>query len=378
MIEKRFLQGLVAALLSLGLVVGALQLLMARAGEVGLAGVVDRQLAAPNGEVLFLSGINQNAYRYKEMLFDRTRPAAIAIGSSRALEVRSEFFNTSFLSMGGSVINLATLESVADHVAAAPARPALAMVFVDPWLFNARYTDNQAPTPTYPSVVSADLLWFGLKSLRQGNWIAHAFQSPNLGIHALLREEGFARDGSQYYDLTGAGQSYDLGFKTTFARIEGDRQNFQHGTRADPALVARICTAIGKIGRAAGHTVVVAPPFAGAIWKRLSQSDYGYIADGYRQLRACAGDAPFFDFTDPSRIPDSTDCEFVDGLHGGDVTYARMLRQVAAADPAARAYLRTDFLDRFVRTYAGHAGGANLLHNPGLREVDFLGLGCRK
>ncbi|HSX55870.1 MAG TPA: hypothetical protein VLG14_11270, partial [Sphingomonas sp.] len=65
MIERRFLLGFVTALVTLGLVVGAFQLFLTRAGEIGLAHVVDRQLAAPNGDVLFLSGVNQNSHRYK-------------------------------------------------------------------------------------------------------------------------------------------------------------------------------------------------------------------------------------------------------------------------------------------------------------------------
>ncbi|CAN7273330.1 hypothetical protein [Brevundimonas sp. LjRoot202] len=380
MTEKRFLQGFLAALLSLGLIVLGLQILMTRVGEIDFKGVVDRQLAAPNGEILFLSGLNQNAYHYKIMLFDRVSPEAVAIGSSRAMEVRGEFFNTRFVTMGGAINNLQNLETIAEHVARTPTPPQLALVYVDPWLFNARYTDNQAPVPDVPKLVSADMLFGGLKALRHGNWLGNSLRSRNLGIYALINDEGYARDGSQYYLGTqnGSVASSDVRFVRTFGRIEGDKQNFQRNTRADPALVARICAAVKKIRRRTRHVVVVAPPFATPIWARLSQPDYAYIQDGYEQLSACVGDASFFSFVDPASIRGGTDCEFVDGLHGGDVTYARMLNQIGEADPETRRYLRADFLTAFIERYKGHAGGSGLALRPGMKEVDFLGLGCRK
>ena len=57
MTEKRFLQGFLTALLSLGPLILAMQLLLTKVGEIDLEHVVSRQLAAPNGEVLFLSSI---------------------------------------------------------------------------------------------------------------------------------------------------------------------------------------------------------------------------------------------------------------------------------------------------------------------------------
>jgi len=380
MTEKRFLQGFLTALLSLGLILLGLQMLLTKVGEIDLEHIVSRQLAAPNGEVLFLSGINQNAFHYKMMLFDRVQPDVVAIGSSRAMEVRGEFFNDRFVTLGGSVGNLQNLEAVADHLARSVAPPKLALVYVDPWLFNARYTDNQAAVPDFPKFVSADMLWGSLKALRHGNWVRNSFKSPNLGIFALLNDEGFARDGSQYYlgTQTGKVSPYDLRFATTFGRISGDHQNFQRNSRADPALVARICSAVATVRKRTPHVVIIAPPFATPIWARLSSPDYAYIEDGYAQLAACTKGTPFFNFANPASISGSTDCEFVDGLHGGDVTYARMLSQIGTADPVISHYLRNDFLAVYIEQYKGRAGGTVLAMHPEIKEIDFLGLGCRK
>ena len=352
-------------------------------GEIGLAGVVDRQLAAPDGAVLFSSAINQHAYPYKMMLFDKVKPEVIAIGSSRAMQVKGQFFSAGFINLGGATNNIAELELLAGHLAAAKPLPRLVFLILDPWWFNDRYPDSTAVAqiPDFAKIISVDLVWEAAKGFRHGNWIAKSFKSHDLGIYALLADEGFSRDGSFNYVgiLTGEHPSTDVKFSDTLARIAGDSQRFQKNSQPDPALVSRMCRVVASLKKSAGHLVVIAPPFSNAVWHRMMQGGYGYIAKANAALRACSPETEFFDFGNPASVAGSTECEFVDGFHGGDVTYARMLSQIAAADPETRKYLRTGFVKQFIERYRDHAGGGmNLEIHPSLKEVDFLKLGCRK
>jgi hypothetical protein len=360
---------------------GGAQLLFARIGEIGLDRVVDRELAAPTGSILFASGINQNIYWYDRTLFSRVKPEVVAIGSSRAMQMRGNFFNVPYVNMGGSVANIDDLERVARDIASAPQpHPHLAIVLFDPWWFNGRYQESNGPPPPPVETISGDMLWYAARAFYHGNWLANAFRSRNLGIFALVNNEGYARDGSFYYNglLSGNVAPLDPHYSWTLSRIDGDHQSLEKAMRADGALLARACVALQKIRRATGHAVVIAPPFAPPIWKRLQQHDYDYIADGYSRLQACSSGLPFFDFTNPANIHGTEECEFVDGLHGGDVTYARMITQVGDRDPVVHKYLQADFIGDFTRTYQGHAGGMSLKTDPGLKETDQLRIGCRK
>lgn len=382
MIEKRFLQGFAAAFVTLGLLLVGLDLLLVRVGEIDLSRVVDRQLAAPNGHVFFSSGINQHAYAYKIMLFDREAPEIVAIGSSRSMGYPAEFFRERFLTLGGATSNVTELASVIGYVSSAPHPPKLAIVVVDPWWFNDRYAGNRAGFEgrQIPDVVSADLLVAALRSFYQGNWLSRAVRSSNLGIYAILKNEGFSRDGSYRNDGTISGQnpSTDIGFEHTYGRIVSDRDRFEKGAHASPELVRRGCDAINALRTKVGHVVVVAPPFARPVWKRMMEDNYGYIAEAYTALRTCTPGIPFFNYVDQADIVGSNDCEFIDGLHPGDITNARMLQQIADADPETRNHVDTAFLRDFLKRYAGHAAGISLRGNPGMREVDFLKLGCVK
>lgn len=82
------------------------------------------------------------------------------------------------------------------------------------------------------------------------------------------------------------------------------------------------------------------------------------------------------DFTDPRTFA-ATDCEFVDGFHGGEVVYARILRDMADRWSSLLAYVDMDKINAVIRDWRGHA----LVPDPRLTdrpEVDFMRSDCPK
>lgn len=72
-------------------------------------------------------------------------------------------------------------------------------------------------------------------------------------------------------------------------------------------------------------------------------------------------------------------CEFVDGIHGGDVAYARLLLAMASADSNGldRLIDRKE-IERVVANYPGLAMVLNELQRKGEVEGNVVGLGCSK
>jgi hypothetical protein len=84
----------------------------------------------------------------------------------------------------------------------------------------------------------------------------------------------------------------------------------------------------------------------------------------------------FYDYTDAT-IVGSGDCEFIDGFHGGEVTTARMLKDISLHDSVLAAHVRQDYLEAVIGKYEGMA----FVPDPeiaDITEIDFLNLGCRK
>lgn len=56
--------------------------------------------------------------------------------------------------------------------------------------------------------------------------------------------------------------------------------------------------------------------------------------EAFAGLKQCAGDVGLHLYPNMDQFPESSDCEFVGGLHGGDVVYARIRMDIARASPA--------------------------------------------
>jgi hypothetical protein len=122
--------------------------------------------------------------------------------------------------------------------------------------------------------------------------------------------------------------------------------------------------------------VLFFPPFAPTVVSEMGRYalDYAYIKDLKSKLKK--DDIAFHDFEDTSGIA-SPDCEFVDGFHGGSVTYARLLLSLASIEPKIHSVIDTSALRVVINRNQGHAmiRDSRVTSDP---ETDFLGIGCKK
>lgn len=85
----------------------------------------------------------------------------------------------------------------------------------------------------------------------------------------------------------------------------------------------------------------------------------------------------FYDFTTPETIITTSDCEFIDGFHGGDVLYTKILRKLSETEPLLNKYINHAYLENIVTRYNGLAMMPNKSICPD-KEIDFLKIGCSK
>jgi hypothetical protein len=379
---RLFFKGFIIGSLTLGGLFLAANVLLSRVGEIGLNSIINRQLSSKDENILFSSGINQYVFFYKLKLLDKINPKIIAIGSSRAYQVREQFFNQKFVNLGGTVHNLGDLEYLASQFNKSQ-KLKLALLFIDPWWFNQDYnylSNSLSSSYGFPEKISTSLAIHAVGWLRKGNWISAAARSKNLGLHAILSGAGYRRDGSYDYVDTMSGKAHfdDTQFSDTLTRIRESRDRFQKNDDADSYLVERACSAIIKIKRSIPNLVVIAPPFAGLVWEKMNEGGYTYIAKTNAMLANCLKDIDFYDLYSVKQISGSTDCEFIDGFHGGDVTYARILKYISGKNMTVKNSLANQFIDEFIQNNAGYAAGIIRNKFPTVKEIDFLQIGCAK
>ena len=213
------------------------------------------------------------------------------------------------------------------------------------------------------------------------------FRDDRYGIMAQQTDDGFGSDGSWYYtgEITGQKRPFDYRFEDTLKQVRYGIKAFAPSPPLkDSRDVGGISTAhldaFAEIycrlkARGIATYVFIAPLSITALDAlRAREEDYPHL---FRLRDALlARGIEVMDFTDPRTFA-ATDCEFVDGFHGGEVVYARILRDMADRWSSLLAYVDMDKLNAVIRDWRGHA----LVPDPRLTdrpEVDFMRSDCPK
>ncbi|ODS23478.1 hypothetical protein AB835_08570 [Candidatus Endobugula sertula] len=211
--------------------------------------------------------------------------------------------------------------------------------------------------------------------------------SCSIGIRALEDNSGFAPDGSHYYTSTITGtdpkrrRSY-VKFEETIERVRKRTGGFQRAGRANKELLLIVAKMLQKIQSQGIKVVAFLPPVAPPVIDVMTDSRSLYQWNNYRYIKDIV-DGLAREGYKVHNLFDSTEygsgtCEFVDGIHGGDVTYARILRaMVANGEKSLREFINLPYIDSVIKKYQGLAMIPDARVTT-QKEVDFLELDCKK
>ncbi|MCR4666155.1 MAG: hypothetical protein K5657_02545 [Desulfovibrio sp.] len=367
---------------------------LAKSGDLAVEEAVDEQ--AKGSFVLFGSGVSQDFVDYKLRLYKEVRPTIVAIGSSRVMQFRSSAFSSKFLNMGGVAGNIPVLRSTIDAMLRIH-KPEAVIIGLDFWWFMPAW--NADPFMEEPPTSGSYA--YGLEALKKPwtwllegkiSWrdflapvrglLGEGFRGDRFGIMAQQTDDGFGPDGSWYYtgESTGQKKPFDYRFQDTMSQVVGGAKAFYHVKDPADAPSSRHLDAFAEIYcrlQSRGiRTFVFIPPLAEKIYLAVREREAFYphlfSLAGALQSRGIN----VLDVTDPRRLF-SGDCEFVDGFHGGEVTYLRILRSLCDQWAALLPYVDIDELNRRILEWQGHT----LVHDDRLTplfEVDSQNFGCPK
>ena len=402
--EAAFLKRFFALLL--GLVLAACLLVVPytcwwlhSSGDLAVERAVKNQAAGRFA--LFGSGVSQDFVDYKLQLYAAVKPQVVALGSSRVMQFRGAYFRRPFLNVGGTAGNLPVLRSTLDAMLRLH-RPEAVILGLDFWWFMPRWNPDpfkEEPPTSGSYVYSLDSLKKPWTWLLEGkiSWrdllgpvlprSLGGFRDDRYGIMAQQPDDGFGSDGSWYYtgEITGQKRPFDYRFEDTLKQVRYGIKAFAPSPPLkDSRDVGGISTAhldaFAEIycrlkARGIATYVFIAPLSITALDAlRAREEDYPHL---FRLRDALlARGIEVMDFTDPRTFA-ATDCEFVDGFHGGEVVYARILRDMADRWSSLLAYVDMDKINAVIRDWRGHA----LVPDPRLTdrpEVDFMRSDCPK
>jgi len=366
---------------------GVCTLILFRSGEyLSLEDIVETQRSS-SGICLYGSVLHNDYAFYKLEGQRAAKPSIVSIGTSRVLGFREQFFTKPFYNMGMSVTSIRNGQELTDRMIAS-GRPDILLLGIEPWWFNRGFrTTGRGETVMdgsrfhFRDAIRLARL-FVLRRIPIPKLHHRALASPTscmIGVQATEQQAGFGVDGSYYYTnlVTGTTRNVDERFARTQQWVQSGTDFFVYGSSIHLAHWKEFVSWLRGMQQQGITVIGFIPPFAATVNREMERQPdrYAYIASLLR-LAEKEG-IPLVDLRDAEAFG-SSDCEFLDGYHGGSVTTARLLLALKDRYPALESVVDTAAVMSFIRENTGYAMEKNSPLLAGKKEGDFLKIGCRK
>ena len=341
---KTFFYSLIAVLLlPCFLFVGVAEALLHRVCEdkVGTQDAIDLQL---RDKALYGSALSGDVSFLKYGIVKAARPDILAIGSSRVMQFRKAFFkNASFYTMGGLVNSIGDLQHVCQEVIKIYTPQIIIIEASWDWLNpNCLHKMQETPLLEGNGMGKRIYLYKHLcaefvknKKIREQvlrprvEPVDTIGNRPTIGLMAAAEFRGFREDGSfQYGDRILEPKSVAERLADTHERIKNGNRRFERADKVDQNELAKLKYLIHEVKMNGCHVIVILPPLPNEIYQTLMDSTgHSAFMRQYEQGVREVCEYENVSFLDCSNMAwlGATDEEALDGFHGSERTYGRIV-----------------------------------------------------
>ena len=311
---------------------------------------------AKNETILFGPAYGNPVFYYKQLAISQQKPQLLAIGTSRVLAMRKEFFNSSlsFYNAGNAVTTLADIEPFLRNITPS-ALPQILFISLDQNFFDEKWTaETQSPVYFKPSAWSTILRFRDsvpkiyidtfIDKRIDPHAIAQYARSPDIGARAVIFIDGFRPDGSSiskeendFYIANNVSiiEQGPRPYSYTQQQIKDNVANFDYG---DTAYNQSLNELESLLDFTDAHNITVVaylPPYPHFVYQlMMSSGNYEYVRKLNETLAPifAAHNAHLADFSDITWVANASDCNMLNGLHSGEKGDALLLLQYAKQD----------------------------------------------
>ncbi|MBT1709578.1 hypothetical protein KK062_15150 [Fulvivirgaceae bacterium PWU5] len=289
------------------------------------------------GEILGLAYSDQ-ARDYKLQQILHRKPEVLALGTSRIMQVREFFFqsNVRFFNGGGVIANIGDLACLSDEFKRNDYHPAFILLSLDQNFFNANWDDMRRPCHYNRTRRATELFTSSLKKVYTDLYdhkidLGKVFHTPgHVGLNAIMNGNGFRYDGSYRYGKTveKVFRGDTVSFVDVEKRIKRGINKFEWCYQVNPEAINVLLRFVTYCEQNDIGLVMFFPPYPDQVYQQMVTSGkYDYLskldsAMEHHHLRV-------HNFSSLKRL-DATDREAVDGFHGSEVAYLRLVQALCA------------------------------------------------
>lgn len=305
---------------------------------------------------------NYKYLKWKE-LTHQSRKDIVVVGSSRVLQFRKQQFDSSFYNAGYTISSITDFIPFLKEV---PANkyPKVLLIGLDQWMYNKKWDDFSIEkvmplkkwNKSFTETTNAKTLIKVWKDLFAGKYgistLLQEHQFTEIGLNAFVNNTGFRNDGSMFYGsqirklLANDSTADDYAYRGTYDRINSGSKRFEYGNEINPNALLELDSLLFFCKQNKIFVVAVIPPFANGVTKLLQKTNkYGYMEKIYSNSLPIF-EKYGFELHDMSNLSyyKSSDNETLDGFHGGEITYMKILIKMIDDNSVLKNYTSKDRL----------------------------------
>lgn len=298
----------------------------------------DKEILQNYYNVLYGSALKDGGLIKLDIVKDK-KPAVIALGSSRVMQFRAEFFrDKDFYTLGGLGASIDELEYTWNKVKATYV-PKVVIVGIDPWWLNPNIKQVNNLINSEKDV-KYKIIGELVRNNKMRRQLFHLDEikgedvlggRKNIGLDAAVNGNGYRlNDGSrQYGKIIQDKEDNATRFKSTYERMEkGDKNDrFAWCDTISDSELRKLKKLLQDINESGANVVVFLPPFPHDVYNYMDNNvhyhDYLH-AYMYSVDKVCNElKIPCYNFCDLALVGASDD-EAIDGFHGSELAYARI------------------------------------------------------
>ena len=310
-----------------------------------------------NHDMLIGLGYNEQTTYYKLINANYFKADVIALGTSRVMQFKKVFFKSSFYNCGGAVGG--NYKEYVNFLKNLTYKPEVILLGLDQWVFNRAWNRSCKDYIQFKKIEKDNrnkgfMLIRIVKDWTKKKWrFADLKLYPvNIGFNGRIKDAGFMYDGSYYYGnvyRTPQNQE-DYQFKDTFTRIEMGKSRFEWGNHIDADTLAQLKNLLDYCSEKGIRVIGLLPPFAPSVYNKMIRSgNYGYFSEIGPACQKLFSTYNFeiYDFADSNCLM-VTDDFFLDGFHGSEVVYGKILQDLTRQESIISKYIDESMADKIL------------------------------
>lgn len=302
----------------------------------------------------------------KFKIIEEKQPAVVAIGSSRVMQFRADYFkNADFYTMGGTSGSIEEAQETFNRIKSVYV-PQIVILGIDLWWLNPK-VDHRSHLEEREKIYNSKsmqyfqlfsylkddtdmrMVLFNTSTIKDRDYLGNRI---NVGLSAAVKSNGFRlSDGSyQEGEIIGQNPSLETKLSDIYQRMDKGNRFFNWNQDIDYDELKKLKQLIQDMKSNGVHVVVFLPPFPNEIYSAMCHDEHysTFLSEFEKSLENLCTEEEVY-FADCSNLAwlGASDNECIDGFHGSETAYARIIYKMLEDEKLSN-FVNKEFLEECI------------------------------